>query len=131
MFKERKVISIGGIKLKKKEIRLHRQILLAERQKIENELHRVDGKLLLLDRLEKPYVAEVSSYSGGGSMSFATEAAARNKMIEYYNKKYYRNGLNYGVYMYKWNEDGSQTLLEVKPKATKDFYPAGFKKEEE
>lgn len=115
----------------KKELTIRKRILLSQKEEAEKELNRIDGELLKLDRLEKPYVAVVSAYSGTYSASFSKEEAARKKMNEYFGKRYFKNGLNYGVYMYKWNEDGSQTLLEVKPKATKDFYPAGFKKGEE
>lgn len=55
-----------------------------------------------LKKLLKPYVAAVSSYSGGGEMAFATLDKAENKYREYRSKTYFRNGLNYGVYLYQW-----------------------------
>lgn len=55
-----------------------------------------------LKRLLKPYVAAVSSYSGGGEMAFDNLDKAENKYCEYRSKMYFRNGLNYGVYLYQW-----------------------------
>lgn len=114
----------------KEKLKLEKQMLLSRKEELERELNLVEHQLTNIDRLEKPYVAVISSYSGGSSARFGSEKAARNKMNEYFSKKYFRNGLTYGVYLYKWNEDLTKTLLEVKPKATKDFYPLGFKKGE-
>lgn len=78
------------------------------------------------NNLEKPYVAAISSYSGGGKMQFKTEEQARKKLKEYAGKTYFKNGLSYGVYLYRHNPDGTKTLLESKPMGTKDFRPHGF-----
>lgn len=69
-----------------------------------------------LKRLLKPYVAAVSSYSGGGEMAFDTLNKAESKYLEYRSKTYFRNGLNYGVYLYQWYLEGqkiSRRLIKV------------------
>ena len=47
--------------------------------------------------------------------------AILEKLEEYASKKYFKNGLNYGVYLFKWNEDGSKELLEIIPLGNKNF----------
>ena len=98
-----------------------KEILLARKSEIENELAEIDRKLTVIANLEKPYVANVSAYSGQYSMQFKTEAQARKKLKEYEGKKYFKNGLNYGVYLYKWNEDGTKDLLESIPVGRQHF----------
>ena len=55
-----------------------------------------------LNKLLKPFVAVVYSYSGGGSMAFSGLDAATKKYEEYRSKKYFRNGLNYGVFLFEY-----------------------------
>lgn len=55
-----------------------------------------------LNKLLKPFVAVVYSYSGGGSMAFSGLDAATKKYHEYRSKKYFRNGLNYGVFLFEY-----------------------------
>lgn len=100
---------------------MNKEELLGRKNELLDEIEEIDYKLYLLNNLEKPYVVELSSYSGGSKAQFKTEEKARKKLAEYKGKKYFRNGLTYGVYMYKWNEDGTKTLLEEIPMGRKDF----------
>jgi hypothetical protein len=102
---------------------MSKETLLKRKNELENELQEIERKLTILENLEKPYVANVSAYSGHYSMQYKTEAQARKKFCEYASKEYFKNGLNYGVYLFKWNDDGTKTLLEVIPKGRKDFKP--------
>lgn len=102
---------------------MNKEELLQKKESLESELVNVERQLVLLERLQKPYVANVSAYSGHYSMQFKKEEQARRKLSEYASKTYFRNGLNYGVYLYKWNEDGSKTLLESIPLGRKNFVP--------
>lgn len=109
---------------------MDKKALLERKEKFEQRkkellesLSYVEDQLILINNLEKPYVANVSAYSGHYSMQFNSEEKARKKLKEYAGKQYFKNGLNYGVYLYKWNEDGSKTLLESIPKGLKDFKP--------
>ncbi|PLS19476.1 hypothetical protein CVD28_03405 [Bacillus sp. M6-12] len=102
---------------------LDKKTLLLRKAELEKELQEVEHNLWLLNNLEKPFVANVSAYSGHYSSQFKTEQQARKKLKEYASKKYFKNGLNHGVYLYKWNEDGTKELLEVIPLGRKDFTP--------
>ena len=102
---------------------MDKESLLKRKEELENELIDIESKLRVINNLEKPYVANVVAYSGHSSMQFKTEKAARRKLNEYASKQYFRNGLNYGVYLYKWKEDGTKELLEVRPLGRKDFNP--------
>lgn len=108
-------------------------LLLKRREELEEEIVEIDKKLVRINNLEKPFVANVSAYSGNYSRQFKTEEQARNKLKEYAGKKYFKNGLNYGVYLFRWNEDGTRTLLEVisMPTGRKEFHPSGFPKEDD
>lgn len=97
--------------------------LLIRKQNLELELLDIENQLEVIKNFEKPYVANVSAYSGNYSMQYKSEKNARAKLKEYATKTYFKNGLNYGVYLYKWNEDGSKTLLESIPLGRKDFEP--------
>ncbi|WP_270813899.1 hypothetical protein [Exiguobacterium sp. CinTr1] len=55
-----------------------------------------------INKLLKPFVAVVYSYSGGGCMAFSSLDAATKKYHEYRSKKYFRNGLNYGVFLFEY-----------------------------
>ncbi|KON87417.1 hypothetical protein AF332_11660 [Sporosarcina globispora] len=98
--------------------------LLNRKEALELEIQNIEKQLRVMTNLEKPYVANVSAYSGHYSMQYKTEAQARKKLNEYAAKTYFKNGLNYGVYLYKWNEDGSKTLLESIPLGRKNFEPS-------
>lgn len=102
---------------------MDKKSLLTRKAALEEELVEIEKQLVWINNLEKPYVANVSAYSGHASMQFKTEEKARKKLEEYAGKQYFRNGLNYGVYLYKWNEDGTKTLLESIPVGRKDFKP--------
>jgi hypothetical protein len=102
---------------------MNKQELLERKEQLEEEIYQIDQQLYILTNLEKPYVANVSAYSGHYSMQYKTEFQARKKLNEYASKQYFKNGLNYGVYLYKWNEDGSKTLLESIPMGRQDFKP--------
>lgn len=102
---------------------MNKQQLLDRKSELEEELREINENLKLIQNLEKPYVANVSAYSGHYFMQFKTENQARKKLKEYAGKDYFKNGLNYGVYLYKWNSDGTKTLLESIPKGNKDFKP--------
>lgn len=106
---------------------MNKDELLQRKTELENELKDIENKLYIIENLEKPFVANVSAYSGHYDMQFNTEDQARKKLNEYKSKLYFRNGLNYGVYLYKWNEDGSKTLLEYHPVGRDNFYPSSFK----
>ena len=106
---------------------MNKEQLLNRKLEIESELEEIDQKLRIIKNLEKPYVANVSAYSGHYDMQFKTEEQARKKLNEYKGKLYFKNGLNYGVYLYKWNEDGTKTLLESIPVGRDNFYPSQFK----
>lgn len=97
--------------------------LITKRDNLKQELIDVENEITLINNLQKPYVANVSAYSGHYSLQFDTEDKARKKLKEYEGKQYFKNGLNYGVYLYKWNEDGTKTLLESIPMGRKDFKP--------
>jgi hypothetical protein len=99
--------------------------LLEMRDNLRKELNDIEDLIIVMENLQKPYVANVYAYSGHYSMQFETEEKARKKLQEYAGKTRFKNGLNYGVYLYKWEEDGTRTLLEVIPKGQKNFKPSG------
>ncbi|MEK4427677.1 hypothetical protein MHB54_00305 [Paenibacillus sp. FSL M7-0802] len=101
--------------------------LINKKKELQQKIIEIDKKLTAIENLEKPYVANVCAYSGHYSMKFETEAKARKKLDEYFSKQYFKNGLNYGVYLYKYSEDGKPTLMDVKPKGQPDFFPMEFK----
>ena len=105
----------------KKEIKKKKLETLQRKSILEKEIFELDKELVKLTNLEKPYVANVSAYSGHYSLQFATEEAARKKYVEYKSKKYFKNGLNYGVYLYKWEVDGTKTLIEETALGNKTF----------
>ncbi|MCY7948034.1 hypothetical protein P8891_06175 [Bacillus atrophaeus] len=105
---------------------MNRDELLEKRKKLLEEVKEIDNQLKVIENMEKPYVANVSAYSGHYSMQFKTEEKARKKLKEYESKSYFKNGLNYGVYLYKWNEDGTRDLLESIPVGHSWFKPHGF-----
>ncbi|MES9681767.1 hypothetical protein ABWK22_02380 [Gottfriedia acidiceleris] len=102
---------------------MDKEYLLLRKSELENEIIDINKQLTIINNLEKPFVANVSAYSGHYSMQFKTEEKARKKLMEYASKQYFKNGLNHGVYLYKWNEDGTKTLLEVIPKGRRNFQP--------
>ena len=97
------------------QLKEKRALLVAKKEELQALIVDVDKKLTYLDNMEKPYVACVQSYSGGGRAAFKTLAQAEKKLEEYRGKTYFRNGLNYGVYLYKYLEDGSKKMLKVIP----------------
>jgi hypothetical protein len=109
------------IKMDKKEIKKKKLETLQRKSILEKEILEIDKELEKLTNLEKPYVANISSYSGHFSMQFATEDAARKKYEEYKSKKRFKNGLTYGVYLYKFEVDGTKTLLEETALGNKSF----------
>lgn len=109
--------------IEKERLKVRRIELEKERDLLEIKLRDNASQLAFITNLEKPFVANVSAYSGHYSMQFNTEQKARKKLNEYASKQYFKNGLNYGVYLYKWNEDGSKTLIESIPLGRKDFTP--------
>ena len=98
-----------------RQLKEERALLAAKKEELQALIADVDKKLTYLDNMEKPYVACVQSYGGGGSSSFKTLAEAEKRLEQYEDKQYYRNGLNYGVYLYKHLEDGSKKMLKVIP----------------
>ncbi|MGF0223933.1 hypothetical protein P5495_021360 [Bacillus velezensis] len=94
-----------------------------EKRILEEKLRDVESNITKINNMQKPYVANVSAYSGHYSMQFEKEEKAKKKLYEYASKRYFKNGLNYGVYLYKWNEDGSKTLLESIPLGRENFEP--------
>ena len=92
-------------------IKEERERLLEEQEDLYVKLAKVDYQLEILGKMEKPYVACVQSYSGGGSMQFDTYEKALAKMEEYKGKEMFRNGLNYGVYLYKHKLNGEREML--------------------
>lgn len=99
--------------------------LLSKKHDLEQELQKVNKTLRHIENLEKPYVANVQAYSGHFSTKFKTEEKARKKLEEYAKKIYFKNGLNYGVYLYKYREDGTKEVLESMPINMRNF---GIKK---
>lgn len=97
------------------QLKEKRALLVAKKEELQALIAEVDKELTYLDNMEKPYVACVQSYGGGGGSSFKTLAEAEKRLEQYQEKKYYRNGLNYGVYLYKHLEDGSKKMLKVIP----------------
>ena len=104
-----------------KELKLKKAELEKQRESLQQQIHEISEKINTLTNLEKPYVANVSAYSGHYSMQYKTEEEARKKLDEYASKPYFRNGRNYGVYLYKYEEDGTRTLLETIPVGHKNF----------
>lgn len=96
----------------KKYIKTERTRLTEEEGKLTKRLEDIQKQLNVLDNLEKPYVAVVQSYSGGGRMAFKTLEQAEKKLEEYRGKTYFKNGLNYGVFLYKHNEDGTKEMIK-------------------
>lgn len=91
--------------------------LLARKQTLELELAEVSGKLAFIARMKKPYEAVVYHYCANRSSTFwKTEEQARKKMDEYYNKRYYLNGRVDRVQLIRYDEDGSETIIEDKRK---------------
>lgn len=109
--------------ISKEKMLASKEKLEKRKEELEEELKIIELNLSLIHNLEKPYVANVSAYSGHYSIQYKTEDQARKKLKEYASKQYFKNGLNYGVYLYKWNEDGSKTLLEMIPLGREDFSP--------
>jgi hypothetical protein len=109
------------IKMDKKEIKKKKLEVLLRKSVLEKEIFELDKELVKLTNLEKPYVANISSYSGHFSMQFPTEDAARKKYEEYKSKKRFKNGLTYGVYLYKFEVDETKTLLEETALGRKTF----------
>ncbi|MCY8513729.1 hypothetical protein [Bacillus atrophaeus] len=100
-----------------------REELEKEKRVLEQKLEDVESEITLINNMQKPYVANVLAYSGHYSMQFEKEEKAKKKLYEYASKRYFKNGLNHGVYLYKWNEDGSKTLLESIPIGRENFKP--------
>lgn len=103
-----------------------KEYLLARKKELLQEINDIDEKLIVIENMEKPYVVNVSAYSGHYSMQFKTLDKAKKKLNEYAAKTYFKNGLNYGVYLYKWNDNGTKTLLESIPLGRKDFTPVNL-----
>lgn len=114
-------------KKEKSELTLKKKLLQNKKLDLLALINEVEEELKKLSRLEKPYVASVDAHSGHYESSFNTEEKARKKMEEYSRKQYIKNGLNYGVYLYKWNTDQTKKLIEFHPKGDKDYYPYRFK----
>lgn len=107
---EKRVLDTG---MSQKDVKKLQKALLSDLDIILSEKARVADQLRDCDKLLKPYVAEVKSYSGGGEMAFATLEKAEAKYREYMGKKKFRNGLNYGVLLYKWVVKDGEIVKEL------------------
>lgn len=107
---EKRVLDTG---MSQKDIKALQKALLADLKFIQAEKDRVEVQLRDCDKLLKPYVAEVQSYSGGGEMAFAKLEKAEAKYREYRGKTYFRNGLNYGVLLYQWVVKDGEIVKEL------------------
>ena len=105
---------------------MNKESLLKRKSEIEEELRLINTQLTVIGNLEKPYVANVSAYSGNYSMQFKKEEQARKNVDGYGSKKYFKNRFNYEVYLYKLNDNEKKTLLEVIPKGRENFEPSRF-----
>lgn len=103
------------------------QLIFKRDQLLEN-INDINQELRRMEDMEKPYVAAISGYSGGGETRFKTEEQAQKKFQEYCKKTYYRNGLAHGAFLYKLNDDGSKFLIDSQPIGQKDFFPYQFDK---
>ncbi|MCY8958260.1 hypothetical protein [Bacillus atrophaeus] len=110
------MVNTQSLKEKREELEKKKRVL-------EHKLEDVESEITLINNMQKPYVANVLAYSGHYSMQFEKEEKAKKKLYEYASKRYFKNGLNHGVYLYKWNEDGSKTLLESIPIGRENFKP--------
>jgi hypothetical protein len=109
---------------------LTKEQLIEKREGHRVSMNKIDDEIRRMECLEKPFVAAISSYSGGGETRCETEELARKKFNEYCRKTYYRSGISHGAFLYKYNEDGTKTLLEVHPMNQKDFFPYQFDQDE-
>jgi hypothetical protein len=105
---------------------LTKEQLIEKREELRERMNGVDEEIRRMECLEKPFVAAISAYSGGGETRYETEEQARKKFKEYCGKTYYRNGVSHGAFLYKYNEDGTKTLLDVHAMNQKDFFPYQF-----
>lgn len=107
---------------------MNKSQLQMKQAQLRNELTRIEKELSLIESLERPFKAAISSHGGLGNVGFKTEEKARKKYEQYCKKYLYRGGTTHGAYLYKVNEDGSKTLLDYQPINTPDFYPYEFDK---
>jgi hypothetical protein len=103
--------------------------LIEKREQLRRNINNINQEIRGIEDLEKPYVAAISASNGGGETRFETEEQARKKLKEYTNKDIYRGGVSYGAFLYKYNDDGSKSLLDVQPITQDDFYPYQFDQE--
>lgn len=82
------------------------------------KLENVEDSLRLLTNLEKPFVTVVHTYSGDKHYytNFKTLEQAVKKFDEMVKKKRFKNGLIYGVYVFKYNQGGTEELLKSERK---------------
>lgn len=91
---------------------------LKERKAVlDAELAEVNAKLAHIERMKKPYEAVVYHYCCNRSSTFwKTEEQAARKVAEYFGKRFYLNGRVDRVQLIRYNEDGTQTIMEDKRK---------------
>lgn len=92
--------------------------LLKRQSELEAELYETKAQLAEIELNEKPFEAVVFGYASPGrsSMFFKTEEKARVKYEEYRAKTYFRNGRVDGVALYRYNSDGTRTLIDSESK---------------
>lgn len=103
--------------------------LIQQREQLRGKINNINDEIRRIEDLEKPFVAAISATNGGGETRYDSEEMARKKLEAYAKKEVYRGGISHGAFLYKDNEDGSKTLLDVKPIAQEDFYPYQFDQE--
>lgn len=100
--------------------------LIVKREQLRENINGINREIRRIKELEKPYVAAISATNGGGETRFKTEKLARKKFEEYAKKDIYRGGASHGAFLFKYNDDGTKTLLDVQPIGKDDFYPYQF-----
>lgn len=103
--------------------------LIQKREQLRGNINSINQEIRRIEDLEKPFVAAISASNGGGETRCETEELARKKFNEYAKKAVYRKGVSYGAFLYKYNDDGSKTLIDVQPINQDDFYPYQFDQE--
>jgi hypothetical protein len=88
--------------------------LLKRKTELKAELKEITDKIAAIELSEKPFEAVLFGYSSPGrsSMFFKTEEQARKKFEEYSAKSYFRSGRVDGTALYRYNLDGTRTLLD-------------------
>lgn len=100
--------------------------LIEQREQLRQNINSINQEIQRMEDLEKPFVAAISAFNGGGETRFETEELARKKFMQYGKMPVYRKGVSHGAFLYKYNDDGSKTLIDVQPIGQDDFYPYQF-----